>query len=103
MGPSAVQLEFRSVYLLVSRSLGAGRLSLRLDWFSTQAKDVLPADPNDERGRAIALAYRHPLGTSLSLVTEFLQVRSRRDARLLIAEAERQRERSLTAALQWRL
>lgn len=102
MGPAAVQLGFRSAYILVSHPLGTGQLSARLDHFDTRENDILPDDPNDETGRALAVAYRHPLSTSVNLVTELLVVRSQRGARTLIHEPVRQHENSLTSALQWR-
>lgn len=102
MGANGVALDFRSWYALASHPVGAGGLTLRYDHFSTNGHDVLPDDPNDETGYAIALAYHMPLSDTLSLMLESLVVRSERPSRGLIAEQGRQTERSLTAALRWR-
>ena len=101
MGPNAVAVDFRSWYVLASRPVGAGVLALRYDHFCTLGHDILPGDPNDETGHAIALAYHLPLSDTLSLMLESLQVQSERGSRGLIAEPGRQTERSLTMALRW--
>lgn len=101
MGANGVALDFRSWYMLTSRRVGSGTLALRYDRFSTTEHDVLPDDPNNETGHAIALAYQMPLTDTLSLMLESLLVHSERASRGLIAEPRRQTERSLTAALRW--
>ena len=101
MGPNAVALDFQSWYALASHPLGPGTLALRYDRFSTTEHDVLPADPNNEQGHGVALAYNWPLSDSLALMTEALLVRSVRASRVLIAEQPAQTERSLTASLRW--
>lgn len=102
MGRNAVALDFRAWYALLSHPLGPGTLALRYDRFGTSEHDILPQDPNGESGHALALAYQWPLGESLSLMTELLQIDSRRDNRAQIGQAPAQRERSVTAALRWR-
>lgn len=103
MGPSAVRLRYDSWYVLASHPLGAGTLTMRADRFRTRehVADIFPDDPNSERGNALAFAYAWQLNPRVSLVTEALTVRSRRDARTLIGDTPDKTERSLTASLRW--
>lgn len=101
MGTRAVALDYRTWYLLASRRLGDGTLTLRYDRFMTRENDILPSDPNGEHGRATALAYAFDLGPGLSLVSELLTVHSDRPARRLIGDAPVQNERSITSSLRW--
>jgi hypothetical protein len=101
MGANAVALDFQAWYALVSRQVGPGKLALRYDRFRTSEHDILPADPNAERGHAVALAYSLALGDSVAWVTELLQVDSMRDARPLIQADRNQRERSLVTSVRW--
>jgi hypothetical protein len=103
MGPNALNASFRSWFALASHRFGpAGNITVRCDHFRISEADRLPSDPNTEHGHALALAYSHDLGQSLSLVTEILNVQSERPARALIGSAPDQRERSLSTALRWR-
>lgn len=101
MGKNAVALDYHAWYALLSRSVGPGRLALRYDKFKTTEHDLLPDDPNAERGRAVAVAYSVALGPSSELVTELLALDSRRAARTLVGEAPRQIERSIVASVRW--
>ncbi len=101
MGPNAVNVQFRSWFVLASHPLGKGALTARLDYFNAGESDRLPDDPNTEHGRSLALAYTHPLGPGLSLVSEYLTVQSDRPGRSQIGDAPRQNERSLSTALRW--
>ncbi|WP_342116381.1 hypothetical protein [Pseudoduganella sp. OTU4001] len=101
MGANGVALDFRAWYALASRRIGRGTLALRYDRFSTSEHDILPDDPNNEHGHAMALAYRLPLADGWTLMFEYLFVHSDRSARDLIGEPRKQAERSLLAALRW--
>lgn len=101
MGPNAVHVGFSSWYLLASHALGAGPLTLRYDWFHSSDRDILPQDPNGERGHAWALAYSLPLPHELTLVTEALRVVSNRAARAQLGADPRQTENSLQLELRW--
>lgn len=101
MGARAVVLDYRAWYALVSHPLEKGTLTLRYDQFRESENDILPADPNGEEGRSIALAYVYEITPAVSLVTEVLSVHSTRPARILVGDLPRQHERSLTTALRW--
>jgi hypothetical protein len=102
MGANAVAIDYRAWYALASHPLGAGTLTLRYDQFGTREHDAIPADPNGEFGRSLALAYAHEITSSLSVVNELLLLRSERAARLLVGVAPAQRDTSITASLRWR-
>lgn len=102
MGTTAVALDFRAWFALISRQLGPGTLALRYDRFSTGEHDILPKDPNSERGRALALAYSINVSDAVAVVAELTAIDSTRDARLLLGEGRRQIERSLAASVRWR-
>jgi hypothetical protein len=95
MGPNAVNVDFSSWYLLLSRPLGPGLATLRHDRFRAVDRDILPADANGERGTAWAMAYSVPLPNRFSLVAEILRVDSNRAARSLVGAAPRLVENSL--------
>lgn len=101
MGKTAVALDYRAWFALLSRPLGAGRISLRYDRFGTQEHDNLPSDPNSERGQSVALAYTLPLSDSVTLLTEALMIKSQRGSRSLVGEPTNQVERSVTTSLRW--
>lgn len=101
MGPRAVALDYRAWYALASHRIGTGSLTLRYDRFGTREDDILPADPNGEDGRAIALAFAFEFSPTVSLVTELLTLHSSRPARRLVGDASNQHERSLKTSLRW--
>ena len=102
MGTRGAGVDFRAWYLLASHAAGPGKVTLRYDRFKLDENDRIPADPNQERGKGLALAYALPLSAQWTLVAEALAVHSDRPARLLLYEASKQHERSVSAALRWR-
>ncbi|GJJ02068.1 hypothetical protein RugamoR64_26060 [Duganella rhizosphaerae] len=102
MGATAVALDFRAWFALISRQLGPGTLALRYDRFRTGEHDILPEDANSERGRALAQAYSINVSDAVAVVAELTAIDSTRDARLLLGEGRRQIERSLAASVRWR-
>jgi hypothetical protein len=101
MGPDAVHVRFRALYVLASHPLGSGDMTLRWDLFRNQDIDLLPTDPNSEHGNALAVAYRMPVGKQLHWVSELLRVDSTHAARVLLGEPAREIERSLSTSLRW--
>jgi hypothetical protein len=76
-----VDVDFATAYLLVSRQLGAGKLSVRADWFEAHDNSNVTRDNNNERGWAATLAYKRPLVDFADLIVEVLHVSSERPAR----------------------
>ena len=78
-----VDVDFTAAYLLVTRELGPGKLSVRGDWFETNDNTFVAYDNNNEDGWAAMLAYKAELTDFAALVVEVLHVSSDRDGRLL--------------------
>lgn len=79
-GIHAVDAEYESSFLLLTRAMGQHRVSLRYDRFNVSENDQTPLDNNSEHGRAWTVAYQVQLAEHASLATEWLQIQSRRDA-----------------------
>lgn len=80
-----VDVDFTAAYLLVGRTLGAGKLSLRGDWFETGDNSRVAQDNNNEEGWAATVAYKHSFGPHVDALAEVLHVESDRPARALLA------------------
>jgi len=78
-----VDVDFTAAYLLVSRQVGPGKLSLRGDWFETSDNSFVASNNNNENGWSAALAYKAPLHEHADLLVELLHVSSERPGRLL--------------------
>lgn len=104
MGPDAVRLRYDAWYVLASHPLGRGVVTARFDRFRARdhPADILPEDPNQEKGQAHALAYAWRCSRAIEWVAELLEIRSRRSARALVGEDEARTERSIVIALRWR-
>jgi hypothetical protein len=94
MGPEeAVDVYYRTWYLLASATRGLHRLSFRYDWFRARDEDRYGAiDPNDEEGDAWTVAWSIELDGRTTVLLELLSVDSTRPARALVGVAERARE-----------
>jgi hypothetical protein len=95
-----VDVDFAAAYLLLSRTLGGGRLSARGDWFETHDNSFVASDDNNEHGWAGTLAYKHPVTHFADVIVELLHVESERPARLANAGvAPQQNQTQLQTAL----
>lgn len=94
MGPEeAVDVYFRTWYLLASAARGAHRLSVRYDDFSARDEGRYRAsDPNDEEGDAWTAAWAVQLDGRTTALLEVLSVDSTRPARALLGLPGRARE-----------
>jgi hypothetical protein len=93
-------VDFAAAYLLLSQTLGGGKLSARGDWFATHDNSFVASDDNNEHGWAGTLAYKHPLARFADLVVEVLHVESDRPMRLANAGmAPQQNQTRLQTAL----
>ena len=99
-----VDVDFATVYVLVSHELGAGKLTVRGDWLETTDNSFTATDNNDESGWAATLAYKRPLVDFADLVVEVVHVESNRPARLLNAGiAARQDQTTVQSSIRFRL
>lgn len=81
MGPNgedAVNNDYRSANMLLSKSLGKHRVSTRVERFSVTDNDATPLDDNNERGHALTLAYRYQLSKGWFLHSEYSWLKSHR-------------------------
>jgi hypothetical protein len=92
VGPAhAVDVRFRSHFVMATKRFGNQRLSLRYDAFSAADADIVPNDDNSESGHAwtAAYGYRH----SQRLSAAWLDIASSRPARAYAGTAPHQHER----------
>jgi len=93
-------VDFAAAYVLLSRELGAGKLSVRGDWFKTHDNSYVASDDNNEYGWSGMLAYKRPVTRFADVLVELLHVRSERPMRLANAGiAPRQNQTQLQMAL----
>jgi hypothetical protein len=94
MGPEeAVDVYYRTWYLLASATRGPHRFSARYDAFRVRDEDRYGVtDPNDEKGDAWTLAWSFEFDRRTSVLLELLSVESTRPARALVGLPEKARE-----------
>lgn len=102
-GKWAVDVNFDSAYLLVSRKLGVERLTGRIDYFAARDNSRRAVDDNTDRGYAATLAWLHPLNDHLDVACEVMQVRSYRPARASHGLDPRQTQNQAQIALKLHL
>ena len=78
-----VDVDFTTAYLLVSRTIGSGKLTARGDWFETYDNSYVAEDDNNEDGWSAMIAYKAELTDFATLVVEVLHVSSDRPGRQL--------------------
>jgi hypothetical protein len=87
--------DFTTAYLLVSRTLGSGKITARADWFETVDNSFVVDDNNDEEGWAAALAYKRPLVDFADILVEVLHVDSDRPSRAANAGIPAQQDQTM--------
>jgi len=90
--------DFQSVYLLVSRQVGKGALTGRVDWMHVHDRTLKAIDDNAEHGWAVTAAYNHPLADWASAMVEALHIDSDRPARAYAGEAPTARQTQVQAS-----
>lgn len=75
-GARAVDTEFDSKFLLLTRAFGRHRLSVRYDEFEVTQNDQLPEDNNPENGHAWTVAYQVGVTDKLSVASEWLSIKT---------------------------
>lgn len=88
-------VDFTTAYLLITRELGPGKLSLRADWFETGDNSFVARNNNNEDGWAAMLAYKAPLRDYADLVIEVLHVSSDRPGRALYGAIAAQQSQTI--------
>jgi hypothetical protein len=101
-GIYSVDNEFRSNYLLLTRSFDRHRLTLRYDDFEVTEADSTPLDENRETGHAWTVAYRFAASEQLAVAAEWLEIRTIRPAWRYFDLAEARTEKQFQIAVQLR-
>ena len=94
MGPEeAVDVSYRTWYVLASLALGSHRVSVRYEEFRVRDEDrYRVTDPNDEEGEAWTAAWSLPFDRRTTVFLEVVSVGATRPARALLGLPERARE-----------
>ena len=75
-GAHAVDAEYDSKYLLLTKALDGHRLTVRYDNFEVTQNDDSPEDNNEESGFAWTLAYRYQVSDAVSFAAEWLSIKT---------------------------
>ena len=96
-----IDVGFQSAYASVTRDLGPGALTARLDQFSTTDRTNKAVDDNAEHGWAALAAYRWDVRPDLHLVFEAMRIDSDRPERTRLSEAPQQTQTVVQTALRY--
>ena len=77
-GVRDLDVEFDSMYLMLTRAYNRHRLSIRYDMFELTDNDQTPQDDNSEDGDAWTLAYFYEYSDKLSFGAESLSIKTDR-------------------------
>jgi hypothetical protein len=102
-GAHVAEIEFDAWYLLLTRSFGKHRVTLRRDDFGIDDLDSTPLDANNEAGDAWTLAYRYDHSDKLSLRAEWLEISTWRPAWAYFGLPLQDSEQLLQLQLNYRL
>jgi hypothetical protein len=99
-----VDVNFASAYLLASRDVGKGKVTVRADWFQTRDNSFTQADDNnDEQGWAAMVTYKRPIGAHLDALIEVQHVSSDRPARSLAADTARKSQTVVQTSFRFKI
>ena len=79
-GVRAVDADFYSYFLLLTKALDRHRFTVRYDVFDVSENDDFPLDENSEYGNAWTLAYQYEASKYATLALEWLQIETYREA-----------------------
>lgn len=101
LGQVWVDVDFSAAYVSLTRDLGPGAATARIDLFRADDRSLIVQDNNDEDGTALTLAYRWDLAGGMNLTTEAVRVESDRPSRALAGLAARQDQTQVQTALRY--
>jgi len=93
--------DFDAAFLLLTRTWGAHRFSVRREWFAVDDHDQNAADPNEEDGNAWTLSYQHRFDDHWLVGVEWVRIDSDRAARAFENADVSLVEESLYGVLRW--
>jgi hypothetical protein len=88
-------VDFDTAYLLISREVGEGKITVRGDWFETTDNSFVTTANNDEHGWAAMIAYKRPLAEFAEAVVELIHVDSERPSRALYGTWAAQQQQTM--------
>ena len=97
-----VDTRFRSAFLLASHRVGGNTVSGRIEAFGTRQNGSYVVGDDEERGWATTIAAKRSFGLHFTGLAEWVHVDSRREARVRLAEAPRQRQDQIQFVLRAR-
>lgn len=98
-----IDVGYSSAYVSVTRDVGPGAITARLDQFETRDHTLTAVDNNDETGWAQLVAYRWDVRPRANIVFELLRIDSDRPSRALAGEDARQAQTIFQTALRFDL
>jgi hypothetical protein len=101
-GVRAVDADFYSEFLLLTKALDRHRVSVRYDRFNVRENDGFPLDNNSEYGHAWTVAYQYKASQYAQLALEWLQIDTYREAWEYFGLEESRTESQLQASLRLR-
>jgi hypothetical protein len=93
-----VDVDYDTGFLLASRSLGRGWVTVRHDRFTTGDNSFVVEDDNNEHGTAWTVAIGRQLDPATQVILEYLRVASVRPARATIGDDPQQTQELLQLA-----
>jgi hypothetical protein len=96
-----IDVGFQALYASVTRTLGPGSVTARLDQFSTTDRTNKAVDDNAEHGWSGLAAYRWDVRPDVHLVFEALHISSDRPERARLGETPRQTQTVVQTALRY--
>ncbi len=85
-GFAVVDNDYHSAYMMLSRRWDTHRLSLRLEDFAVEDRDLTPGDNNNEDGQAYTLSYSYRMKKGWYLQLEYNRIDSARPARSYLGD-----------------
>lgn len=102
-GATWVDTRFRSAYLLLTRQVGSGSVSGRIEAFGTRCHGSVVDSEYGEDGWAITAAARRPIAPFATMLIEVVHVESRRDQRQDVELSPKQEQNLAQLALRLRI
>ncbi|MBM7072188.1 hypothetical protein JQC92_09130 [Shewanella sp. 202IG2-18] len=100
-GKDAVNNDYHSFNILLSKAWYAHRISMRFEDFSVTDNDQIWGDNNNEDGNAFTASYRYQLQKGLFIHSEFNWVTSERFARTYVNQPEKLIEKQWQVAMRY--
>ena len=100
-GEDAVNNDYHSFNILLSRAWNAHRISMRFEDFSVTDNDQTWGDDNNEDGNGVTASYRYQLRKGIFIHSEFNWVNSSRVARAYINRPIKLTERQWQLAMRY--